>query len=145
MIAWYRRRRIRRIARNTSAGLQGRFGRKDFYSAAELDEVIASIGMNRNEREWAYAMFSNEEVCNGFLSRIGSGSTAATLRFFMGGVLFGSGGATGYDSSWNRFHDYDNEVLGGLQHLGPSSADSSGGGWSDDGGHDGGSDGGGSE
>ena len=34
--------------------------------------------------------------------------------------MFGSGGAVGYEAAWNRFNDYDNEVLGG--HYRPSAA-----------------------
>ena len=78
-------------------------------------------------------MFMDEEVCNGFLSKIGSSKTAIELRFFLGGAMFGGTGAVGYESSWNRFHDYDDVVLGGLEAIGTSSSGGFGGGFGDDG------------
>jgi hypothetical protein len=128
-----------------SQALKEQHGGKDLYSAAELEDVIRIVGLSGRQREYAYAMFTDEDVCNGFLSRVGASRTARELRFILGGSMFGSAGAVGYESSWNRFHDYDNEVLGGLQSFGGSSSGGSGGGWGDDGGYDSGDGGGGGE
>ncbi len=133
MLARIQKWRFKQIAKKVSLTLKEQHGAKDLYSAAELEEAICIVGLSGKQREYAYAMYTDEEVYNGFLSRVGASQTARELRFILGSSMFGSASAVGYDSSWNRFHDYDNEVLGGLQSLGGSSSGGSGGGWGDDG------------
>ena len=144
MIARFRRWRFKQVAKKVSLALKEQHGEKNTYSAPELEEAIRTVGLSGKQREYAYAMFADEEVCNRFLSRIGSSRTTRELRLILSGSMFGGGVAVGYDSSWNRFHDYDNEILGGLQSVGSSSSGGFGGGWGDDGGYDcgGGGDGG---
>ena len=126
MIARIQRWRHKKVAKNISLALKELHGEKKMYSASELEEVIRVVGLSGKQSEYAYAMFTDEEVYNGFLSRIGSSRTSRELRFILGGSMFGGGAAVRYESSWNRFHDYDNEVLGGLQSLGSSSSESGG-------------------
>lgn len=147
MLARIKRWKCKRVAKAVSLALKEQHGEKNSYSAAELDDAIRVVGLSGKQREYAYAMFTDEDICDGFLSRIGASRTAKELRYILGGLMFGSGGAVGYGASWNRFHDYDNEVLGGVQSMGSSSGSESGGGWGDDGGYDsgGGDDGGGGE
>jgi len=137
------------VAKKVSLALKDLYGEKGTYSAPELEEAIRTTGLSGRQREYAYAMFTDEDVCNGFLSRIGASRTARELRLFLGGSMFGTGGAIGYDSSWNPFHDYDNEVHGSLQSIGSASSGGSGGAWGDGGGYDSGNscggDGGGSD
>ena len=145
MIARIRKWRIRQVAKKVSLALKEHHGEKKFYSVSELEEAIRSIGLSRAQREYAYAMFTDEEVCNGFLSRIGSSKSAVQMRAFLGGSMFGGGGYVSYDTSWNRFHDYDNEVLGGMQSFGSSYSAGSSGGCDGDGGSDYGDSGGGDD
>ena len=141
MIARIRKWRYKRVAKKVSLELKRQYGEQNSYSAAELDNVIRIVGLSGQQREYAYAMFTDEDICNGFLSRIGSSRTARELRVFLGGIIFG-GGSVGYGASWNRFHDYDDEILGGLESVGSSNNGGSSGGWAD-GGFDGGDSGGG--
>ena len=117
-----RNRSYRRLTKKISEALIEQFGRKTLYSAAEVDTVNRMIGLSMKQQEMAYAMFSDEEACNGFLTKLGSSKTARELRVMMSGFLFGGGSTVGYDSLWNRFHDYDNEVIGGIQSLGATSS-----------------------
>ena len=146
MIARFQKWRFKKITKTVSLRLIEKFGKNNYYSDSELNEVIGVLRLSSKQQQYAYAMFADEVVCDGFLSRIGSSKTARELRYFLGGAMFGSGSSVSYDSSWNRFHDYDNEVLGGLQSIGGSSSFGSGASWGDGGGcgsGDGGGDGGG--
>ncbi len=145
MIARFRRYRLRRATSKVSDTLTEQFGSKKFYSITEMEEACTLVGVTGKQRELAYAMFSEEEVCNGFLSRIGCSKTARDLRFFAASTLFGTGTTVGYDSLWNRFHDYNDLVVGGIQNTGSfsdsggaGSGGDDGGGFSDFGGGDGG-------
>lgn len=125
------------------------FGDKKFYSAYEVDSAARAVGLSDSQRELAFAMFAEEEACNGFLSKIGSSFTAKELRGWCAGYMFGATAPVGYDSLWNRFHDYNNEVSSGLQSVGSSPGGGESGYWGGDGdgGFDsgGGSDGGGGD
>ncbi len=143
MIRSFRTRHYKRVAKKISEALIDQFGSKNLYSAAEVDTVARMVGLSLKQQEIAYALFTEEEACDGFLTKLGSSRTARELRFMMSGYLFGAGSSVGYDGLWNRFHDYDNEVVGGIQSIGSGSSGGSG----DDGGNDsgGGFDGGGGD
>ena len=141
LIQSFRRRRLRKFAKVFTSEIKDRFGEKLLYSASEIEEVAAAIGISSKEREWAYGMFAEEPACQGFLSRIGSSQTARNLRMMLAGQMFGGGTSVGYESLWNRFDDPDDTVMGGISNapggsFGGYSADSS-----DDGFDAGGSDG----
>ncbi len=139
LIQTYRRRQLRKFAKAFTSEIKGRFGRKVLYSADEIEEVAASMGVSSKEREWAYGMFAEEPACQGFLSRLGSSKTAKELRYFLAGLMFGGGSGAGYDELWNRFEDPDNIVMGGQSNASGSTLGGSSGGVDDSGGSDGGS------
>jgi len=126
LIQTYRRRQLRNFAKTFTAEIKDRFGKKVLYSAAEVEEVAVSLGVNSKEREWAYGMFAEESACQGFLSRIGSSKTAKELRFILAGLMFGGGTSVGYDGMWNRFDDPDDTVMGGVSNSGISYGSDSG-------------------
>jgi uncharacterized membrane protein YgcG len=139
--------RCKRVAKKMSKALKENFGNKKFYSASEVDSAARLVGLSAKQRELAYAMFAEEEACNGFLREIGSTMTAKERRTWCAGSMFGVTTPVGYDSLWNRFHDYNDEVIGGLQSVGNASGGGDGnsyggdGGWDSGGGSDGGGDG----
>lgn len=133
LIQKYRRKQLRKFAKNFTSEIKQRFGKKVLYSAAEVEEVAVSMGVSSKEREWAYGMFAEEEACQGFLTRIGSSKTARELRSFLAGWMFGGGTSVGYDGMWNRFDDPDDTVMGGLSNASGGSF----GGYSGDAGDDG--------
>ncbi len=135
----------RRTAKRVSTVLKNQFGQKKSYSASELEEVIRLVGLSARQREFAYAMFTDEAVCDAYLARVHSKRTARELRSNLGNSLFGNSSAVAYDASWNRFHDYDNKVMGGLapSFCSPITENSWFGGGECDGGFDNGGDGGG--
>jgi len=117
--------------------LKALYGENKSYSTVELENAIKTVKLRSRQHKYVYAMFTEEEVCNVCLSQIRDSETARELRFRLSGYIFGSPDAVSYESSWNRFHDYKNEILGGLQKLGSWSrggTGGSGGGWDGGGG-----------
>jgi len=115
---WY----FKNMAKKVSCALIKMHGEKIFYSRSELEVTLDIITLIRKKHKYIYAMFSNEAVCDEFLSYTDYGLSAKELRFRLGLCIFKNMNALDYESTWNRFHDYDNLVLGGLKSLGRSGA-----------------------
>ena len=125
----------RRFCRKVSDVLVGRFGKQRFYTADQIEEATEALGIRGSKKDAAYAMFADEPTCEGWLRKIDSSQTARGLRAYLAGRMFGYGVVIDYDSMWNRFHDADDTVIGGVSSLGLGGGS----------GFDGGSGGGGSD
>jgi len=131
MIAKLKKRRLRKTAKAVAEALESQYGKKKLYSDEELDFVCTKLNLNEDDTVNAYGMFAEETACDGFLTKVGASKTARELRMFLAGQMFDGTYTVDYDSLWNRFHDFDNQ-------LAPSSpSTSSGGGWFSGAGDDG--------
>lgn len=131
MIAKLKKIRLRRTAKAVAGALESEYGKKKLYTDEELDFVCAKLRLNEDDTVNAYGMFAEETACDGFLTKVGASKTARELRVFLAGQMFGGGCTVDYDSLWNRFHDFDNQLAP------PAPKSTSGGGWfssGDDGG-----------
>ena len=107
--------RFKQIAKKISLALKTMYGERKSYTPIEIEAVFQMIKLSKKQIEYAYAMFASEDDCNEFLIRTGTSKTAKELRDLIGVSLFGRSGAVSYESAWNRFHDYNNKILGNLR------------------------------
>jgi len=138
MIRYFRRRRVRKLAKSASKLLIKKYGKKKCYTDWEITRVICKLGLSTKEESWVYGMFAEKQTCESFLKRIQSSETADTLRVFLAGRMFGVGSNLSYEGSWNRFHDTEDSVIGGISSLGNSGGSAGGDGGDFGGGFDGG-------
>lgn len=123
MIAKLKKRRLRKTAKAVAEVLESEYGKKKLYTDEEMDFVCTKLNLNEDDTVNAYGMFAEEKDCDGFLTKVGASKTARELRAFLAGQLFGGGYTVDYDSLWNKFLDFDNQLAP------PSPSGSSGGGW----------------
>lgn len=112
---------LKRLARRLLSELKSDYGTKQYYSAVEIEEVCNNLGITAKKKPKVYAMFADEVVFKDYLKKINSEKHPVEIRKNCFRVIFGEGSYNGY-GLWNRFHDYDNEVGGGIGSIGNSSS-----------------------
>lgn len=115
MIAWIRHIRIKRLAKKLSVSLIEHFGKKQFYTSGELEDVCSRLRLSVSQRNAAYTMFAEQQACQDYLAN--SGRSAIGFRNQLGMYLFKADGVVEYSSLWNRFHDFNNTISKGMLPL----------------------------